>query len=143
MEFTEKRNRAGIMCVWCDDMQSTQSRLEDAEQIDAMSHINERYPELMAFHVANEGMRTSAYGHKLKRKGCRSGVPDIVILRPTIDGKHSLSIEIKRANKNQSASISKAEAEFLLAAESSGSAAYCCYGYQAALYIVDRHYKAR
>jgi len=70
-------------------------------------------------------------------------VPDIVILRPTIEGKHSLVIELKRANKNQSASISKSEAEFLLAAEASGSAAYCCYGYQAALYIVDRHYKAR
>jgi len=60
MKFTEKRNHAGIIRVWCNDLQSTLSRFEDDEQIDAMSHINDRYPELMAFHVANEGMRSSA-----------------------------------------------------------------------------------
>lgn len=52
-------------------------------------------PELLAvFHVANE-RKTSAYaGARLKRKGVRPGVPDVLGLIPTKD-YHGLMIEFK------------------------------------------------
>ena len=75
---------------------------EDDMQISIASYLD--YINVLWFHPANErqlnvrvnkkGIAYSPLGAKLKRKGVKSGVPDIIILEPR--GKyHGLMIEIK------------------------------------------------
>lgn len=71
--------------------------LEDNFQITAAMLFN--YSGLLWFHAANERKTSKAAGAKLKQKGVKSGVPDILCLDPR--GKYSgLALELKtKANK--------------------------------------------
>jgi len=61
------------------------------------------------FHVANERKCTPAYGARLKRKGVRSGVPDIVCPIPRGD-YHGLWIEMKA----KTGRVSEKQKEFMI-----------------------------
>lgn len=54
---------------------------EDAFQCTAMQYIRVCYPEVLAFHVANERRTSIQAGAMLKRKGVLAGVPDILIIK--------------------------------------------------------------
>ncbi len=66
--------------------------LEDNMQITTAILFD--YSDLLWCHVANERKTSIAAGRKLKAKGVKSGVPDILCLTPK--GKyHGLAVELK------------------------------------------------
>jgi hypothetical protein len=66
-------------------------------------------PELKAiFHVANERRTSIAHGVRLKRKGVRSGIPDVFCLIPNKD-YHGLLMEFK----TEKGKLSKTQSECL------------------------------
>lgn len=66
-------------------------------------------PELKAvFHVANERKTSIQAGVRLKRKGVRSGIPDVFCLIPNND-YHGLLMEFK----SEKGKLSKAQEEYL------------------------------
>lgn len=66
-------------------------------------------PELKAvFHVANERKTSIAHGVRLKRKGVRSGIPDVFCLIPNND-YHGLLMEFK----SEKGKLSKTQEEYL------------------------------
>lgn len=72
---------------------------EDSLQIACMAYLKVQYPDVVAFHVRNEGISGSrakqqAFGVKSKRMGVLSGVSDIVILEPR-GIYHGAMIELK------------------------------------------------
>lgn len=135
LTFTAKRNRSGVLCVWCNELQIQQSRKEKAEQIDIFAHVDSIWPQAMAFHTVNEGQKSIQYNVDLKKQGMRSGVSDLII--PHRFGDYPfVCIELKRANKKEAAAITKEERDFLLATEASGALAFVAYGYQAAMWML-------
>jgi hypothetical protein len=89
------------------------------------------YPNLLAFHVPNGGLRpvttlvrrdglkqVNLVGADLKRQGVMNGVPDWVILHPA-QGYHGLFIELK----NAAGTLTDAQKAFITQATSAG---YCC-----------------
>lgn len=135
LTFTAKRNRSGVLCVWCDELATNPSRKEKAEQIDLFAQVDSRWPQAMAFHTVNEGHKNVQYNVDLKRQGMRSGVSDLII--PYRFGDYPfVCIELKRANKKESSSITKEERDFLLATEANGALAFAAYGYQAAMWML-------
>lgn len=135
LTFTAKRNRSGVLCVWCNEFQSKPSRKEKAEQIDLFAQVDSRWPQAMAFHTVNEGRKSIQYNVDLKKQGMRSGVSDLII--PCLFSDYpSVCIELKRANKKEAAAITKEERDFLLATEASGALAFVAYGYQSAMWMM-------
>lgn len=135
LTFTARRNRTGVLCVWCNELVTATSRKEKAEQIDLFAHVDSRWPQAMAFHTVNEGQKSIQYNVDLKKQGMRSGVSDLII--PYQFGDYPIScIELKRANKKAAAAITKEERDFLLATEASGALAFVAYGYQAAIWML-------
>lgn len=135
LTFTAKRNHSGVLCVWCNELQSQPSRKEKAEQIDLFAQVDSRWPQAMAFHAVNEGQKSIQYNVDLKKQGMRSGVSDLII--PCRFGDYPFAcIELKRANKKEAAAITKEERDFLLATEASWALAFAAYGYQAAMWML-------
>lgn len=75
---------------------------EDDFQITCMDFLRKYYPALLVIHVPNEGIRSKgnnaiAYGVKMKRKGVKKGVSDILIFDSAIIHSYDCfaTIEIK------------------------------------------------
>ena len=93
-------------------------------QISVAQWLKAFYPELLFFHVPNEGKRKRD-ASTLIQSGVLSGVSDIIILTPK--GKyHGAVIEIKRNDKK--AVASKTQKEFLTKANNSGYFSALTYG---------------
>lgn len=139
-----ERNKQGVLCAWDEDQNDskTKSRLEKYEAYDFAAYVNHHMPELMMFHVANEGAFSPQHRDSLSRSGVRAGVSDYVILHRTNQGHPFAMIEMKRSRKRDS-SISKEQVDFLLSRESQGG--FCCaaYGSLAAISIVEFMYKLK
>ena len=77
---------------------------EDYLQRDVMAYIQNKYPNVLAFHVPNEGKRTPFERFKFKFLGGVSGVPDVLIFQATKE-YNGLALELKygknRPTKNQ------------------------------------------
>lgn len=90
----------------------------------------------------NEGKRTEQQGFNLKLMGLRSGVSDLLIYYPT-KTYHGLWLEMKRNKKYTKSEMSTAtwiaQEEFLKLVKSVGFAGEFCYGYQAAIKIIDAY----
>lgn len=135
LTFTPKRNRSGVLCVWCNEFQAQPSRKEKAEQIDLFAQVDSRWPQAMAFHTVNEGRKSIQYNVDLKKQGMRSGVSDLII--PYRFGNYPfVCIELKQANRKSASAITATERYFLLATEASGALAFTAYGYQAAMWML-------
>ena len=91
-----------MACVsWCDLYFLTHYRHLMVEQVDRKGHVRLVAPLV---HVANERATSPQAGARLKKKGVRSGIPDLELKIPC--GKYaSLYIELKsatgRMNQNQ------------------------------------------
>lgn len=139
-----ERNKQGVLCAWDEDQNASKqlSRKEKYEAYDFSAYVNHHMPELMMFHVANEGAFSPQHRDSLSRAGVRAGAPDYVILHRTKQGHPFALIEMKRSRKRDS-SISKEQVDFLLSRESHGG--FCCvaYGSLAAIAIVELLYKEK
>lgn len=88
--------------------------LEDTDLMNFISWFDYNYPHLSFFmiHVPNESEMPVQGRVKAKRKGVRSGVPDLLFLKKS--GKYSgMAIEMKRATKKHSSKVSDAQMMYL------------------------------
>lgn len=139
-----ERNKSGVLCAWSEEENASKqkSRIEKYEGWDFASYVNHHMPELMMFHVANEGAFSPQHRYSLTRSGVLSGVSDYVILHLTLQGHQFALIELKRSRKLDSA-ISREQVDFLLSRERQGG--FCCiaYGAVSAKAIVEWLYKEK
>ncbi|MGL4752169.1 MAG: hypothetical protein ACRCXB_07110 [Aeromonadaceae bacterium] len=139
-----ERNKSGVLCAWSEEENASKqkSRIEKYEAYDFAAYINHHMPELMMFHVANEGAFSPQHRDSLKRSGVRSGVSDYVVLHRTLEGHTFALVELKRSMKRDS-SISKEQADFLLSREKQGGICCVAYGAAAARAVVEWLYKGK
>lgn len=90
----------------------------------------------------NEGKRTGQQGFNLKLMGLRPGASDLLIYYPT-KTHHGLWLEMKRNKKYTKSEMSTdtwiAQEEFLKMVKSVGFAGEFCYGYEAAIKIIEAY----
>lgn len=101
---------------------------EDYVLSSMISRIRKDYPSsygLVAFHVKNEGKRTTQQIKVDKLKGLTKGVSDLIVI-----GNPTLCLELKRDN---SCSFEDGQLEFLEQAHKSGAYACLAIGYKGAL----------
>ena len=137
------RNKQGVLCYWDDKLNASKvkSSLEHIEQQNLVAHCSVKWPKqfLLMFHPINESDVDVRYRVKLAKCGLMKGVSDWLILYPS-NGKPYLVIELKRSRK-QDSSIKKEQIDFLLNAEYVGADACVCYGYKAALHVIEEYLK--
>ena len=116
---------------------------EDSLQIAVMSYIRLQYPDVLAFHVANERKTSPMAGAKLKKKGVLAGVADVLIFRykenPGNFEKHpqrcGLAIELKVGKNKQTPSQLKFQQ--MITAEKWQY--HVCYDFDTAREIIDKY----
>ena len=89
-------------------------------------------------HVANERKSSPQAGARLKSKGVKSGVPDVVIFEPrgTLNG---LAIELKvKPNK-----VSNNQLEWLSRLDKNNWATAVCYSIDSVIWVVDEYLKIK
>ncbi|WCD42794.1 hypothetical protein KQCUZIGB_CDS0040 [Pectobacterium phage Ymer] len=123
----ESKNTAKVFECYIPD--PNDRRIEDFHQIDSWSWLKYNYPNIPAFHVANESDVPVQYRNKLRQKGLVPGVSDMIIMSPS----HSLfypnaSIELKRATKSLSSPVSDDQEDWLMRCAENGSFSCVCYG---------------
>jgi len=137
-----ERNKSGILCAWDEEENASKkkSRIEKFEGWDFSAYVNHHIPELMMFHVANEGAFSVQHRSSLSRSGLRPGASDYVILHSTLRGHAFTLIELKRSRKRDS-SISAEQVDFIIHGETHGG--FCCVAYEAkaAISIVEWLYR--
>ena len=137
-----ERNKSGILCAWDEEENASKkkSRIEKLEGWYFSAHVNHHMPELMMFHVANEGAFSVQHRSSLSRSGMLPGAYDYVILHSTMHGHAFTLIELKRSRKRDS-SVSQEQVDFIIHGETQGG--FCCvaYGAKAAIAIVEWLYR--
>jgi len=109
--------------------------LEEVEQQNFTAQMRYYFPDVVWFHVPNEGKHKIQYRQKQERMGALKGASDIIILsRGAI---HPCAvIELKRIIPSMS-TTSKEQKKFLTDNVEQGNYAALCYGYEAALRAVQ------
>lgn len=112
------------------DKCSEETALEDSVQIFAMDYIRYNYPDVVAFHVNNEGKKTIGQARKDQAKGILKGVSDMIILIPEHrrKGYSFASVELKRATKKIASSVSGEQKSFLSSVNEAGGFSCVAYG---------------
>lgn len=103
-------------------------RSEDCEQIDCMGWLEHQHPERypLCWHTPNEAKANAQYMQKRKKKGVKSGVPDIVDTNGPVNG----FFELKRLDRTK-CNFPKEQRDFLAAADARGHFTAICYGFEA------------
>ncbi len=105
---------------------------EDLEQISVFAWaeaVKCQYPMLrLMYHVPNERKCSQAQGALLKRKGVKSGVPDIILDYPC-NGYHGLRIELKYGRNKPSEN----QLRWLEMLDEQGYKTAVCYGAKEAI----------
>lgn len=113
---------------------------EDYEQIavfDWARMAECTYPQLhWLYHVPNERKCSVQQGALLKRKGVKSGVPDIFLDYP-VNGYHGLRIELKYGKNKPSES----QREWIQMYRQNGYYACVCYGAEMAIDVIEAYVK--
>jgi hypothetical protein len=137
-----KENNKGIMCYWDDVLNASKvkSPLEHIEQINLVSHCNQRWPKEFALmlHPVNEGLIPAQYRAKLNKCGLLKGASDWLILYPS-NGFHYMVVELKRSRKKDS-SVRIEQSEFILNAVEAGAHGVIAYGFKAALKSIEDYF---
>ena len=82
------------------------------------------------FAVPNGSLRDLGTAIKLKAEGVKKGVPDMMLARPSYDGKfHGLFIELK----TETGRASKEQKEWIEKLNANGYRAVVCFGYKEAI----------
>jgi len=81
---------------------------------------------------------------KLKAQGVMPGAPDIIAIRPTLDGRVGVVVELKRSDRRSATDpehgASEAQRIWLESFRRCGWAAYVCYGAAEAIARLRVHY---
>ena len=110
---------------------------EDDLQIAVATYMRCQYPNVLWTHIANERKATPQHGARLKRKGVRAGMPDIMIFESKGDWAVGLAIELKiKPNKPTAEQIKVLDK---LAVE--GWQVYVCYSFDEAKHEIDNYLK--
>lgn len=110
---------------------------EDALLIAVMDYIRYQYPTVLAAHIANERKASPQQGARMKRKGVKAGMPDIMIFKLKGDYNCGLAIELKiHPNKP-----TKHQTEILNKLSEQGWATHVCYSFDDAKMIIDDYLK--
>lgn len=107
------------------DKKSTDKAKEVVHQVNCISWVRHKHPEIFAFHVKNEGLKSIGTAVKDKQEGVIKGVSDILLIGPN----GFAAIELKRAIKSDS-KVSKEQKEFLEKVSEIGGYAAICYGFE-------------
>jgi hypothetical protein len=119
------------MLIFKPDVKPKSCPIEDADLVAVFAYIRLKYKDKLIFHPVNEGNMPVQYRAKLKAKGMKNGIPDIILLSP--GAKHSYGvIELKRANGVFS-DLTKEQKENLEQAHGEGGFAAVAFGYDAAI----------
>lgn len=106
------------------------TRKEDSHQVECVSFLRYRHPELLFWHTVNEGGKTITSALRDEQAGLLKGVSDFVILIGS--GKYPFAaIELKRVNKSgkgAASPVSKEQKAFLSKVRHLGGFAAVCYG---------------
>lgn len=92
---------------------------EDCLQIHTATWLKEAYPQLLAFHVANERKANVQHHVKLKAKGVLAGVADWLLFP---DVEHKAAIELKVDDNEQTSE----QVDFEIAWRECGGQYYLC-----------------
>lgn len=107
------------------------TRKEDTHQIECVSFLRVRHPELLFWHTVNEGEKTITAAMRDDQAGLLKGVSDFVILIG-LSGLHPFAaIELKRVNKSgkgKASPVSGKQKEFLRKVRERGGFAAVAYG---------------
>lgn len=105
---------------------------EASEQIKVVQYCDLLgYP---VFHIANQRRCDPKTGAHLKRQGLRPGVPDLCIPRAR-GGFHALYIEMK----DTKGKLTSEQLEWIKLLRSEGMCAYCCYGADNAIALIEKY----
>ncbi|UGO52673.1 hypothetical protein OPT79_40 [Klebsiella phage vB_KpnD_Opt-79] len=107
------------------DKTSTDKAKEFVHQVNCIAWVRHNHPEIFAWHVKNEGLKSIGTAVKDKQEGVIKGVSDILLIGPKGFG----AIELKRAIKSDS-KVSKEQKEFLEKVSETGGYAAICYGFE-------------
>lgn len=107
------------------DKASTDKSKEVVHQVNSIAWVRHNHPEIFAWHVKNEGLKSIGTAVKDKQDGVVKGVSDILLIGPN----GFAAIELKRAIKSDS-KVSKEQKEFLEKVSETGGYAAICYGFE-------------
>ena len=105
---------------------------EHDEQVAVIEYCDMKgYPR---FAIPNGGLRRKSEAARMKAEGVSAGVPDLCI--PVArGGYHSLYIEMKA----DGGKLTDEQSEWLWRLRAEGMCAYCCYGADSAIELIDRY----
>lgn len=112
----------------------TDTRKEEAHQVDSMSWLRYMHPQYLAWHTTNEGIKTMVSALRDQQAGLLKGVSDFVILTGFIGCKYPyIAIELKRVNKSgkgKASPVSEEQSEFLRRVHTLGGFTAVAYGFE-------------
>ena len=136
--------------------------VEDREHIRVVNYIKDKIPEVIAFHVPNEGKKSAFERYKHSLMGALKGCPDFVFLHPKFKSYHSnealyhgLLIELKASEytrvvkKGKQAGkvvksvgkLSDEQGVILNKLNVFGFKAVCCWGADECISVIDEYFK--
>ena len=115
--------------------------LEKDHQKSIIGWLNVAYPNLVYFHIPNEGSFPVQYRVELKKMGVLAGVPDLFIAKSASFGGeiyNGLFVEMKRNNKSKATARQK---EVMHKLESCGYRCEIGYGFDDAMSKIKYYLK--
>lgn len=122
-------------------------RKEVVHQIEAFSHVSNRYPMWLCWHSVNENKKTMYTALIDQQSGLHKGVSDLVMLIGFQGCNYPFAaIEMKRVNKSgkgKASPVSKEQKDFLAHVRKMGGFSAVCYGSEqfkiAIQYMLSQH----
>jgi hypothetical protein len=136
--------------------------IEDAEHIRVVNYIKDKLPEVIAFHIPNEGKKSAFERYKHSLMGAMKGCPDFIFLHPKYVSNtskeviyHGLGIELKAQEHKKivmkgndagklvkrKGKLSDEQAEVIKKMNERGFKAVCCFGADEAISVIDEYFK--
>lgn len=109
------------------------TRKEDAHQVDCVSWLKCDFPQLLFWHTVNEGEKTITSALRDEQAGLLKGVSDFVILIGINSRYPFAAIELKRVNKSgkgKASPVSDKQREFLKKVRDRGGFSAVAYGFE-------------
>lgn len=134
---------------------------EDKEHIRVVNYIKDKLPDILAFHVPNEGKKSAFERYKHSLMGALKGCPDFVFICPkfkSIDSKdvayYGLLIELKAQEHKRivikgkdagkivksKGKLSDEQKKVLDKANNIGFKAVCCFGADEAIEVINDYF---
>jgi hypothetical protein len=132
---------------------------EDREHIRVVNYIKDKLPEIVAFHIPNEGKKSAFERYKHSLMGALKGCPDFVFMYPKYSDSYKLEyfgllIELKAQEHNRvvlkgkdagkivktKGKLSDEQKDILKRLSEIGYKAVCCYGSDEAINVINDYF---